>query len=182
MPFEIPSNRTVPCLRGCGKKQNRVFILELTSRFTSIFINATNLKEVIAKNFSSLKIIDLRLTEGIECRENDKCFYEEIADFASPENIKKLWENHSNALEEVLVARKDVNVPYEIIKLMEWFAFGLLGERVVEDNRISDKMCVRYPALGKEESEGRYPIQILVKTTRCQHAMNSPWMLFTGDY
>ncbi len=109
---------------------------------------------------------------------NDECFLKEIADFANPQNIKKTWEKHSNALEEILVARKDVNIPYEIIKLMEWFTFGLLMERVDEDRGVSEKMCIRYPALRKEESERLYPIQILIAddTDRCEHVMNSPWI------
>ncbi len=123
----------------------------------------------------------------IECSENDECFLKQIAHFASPENIRKVWKTHLNALEKVLVARKDVNIPYEIIKLMEWFAFGVLRERVVEDGGVSEKMCVRYvyPGHGKEvERERLYPIQILFSrcTDRCEHVTNSPWMLFGGDY
>ncbi len=165
------SGQIAPYLFGYGKKQNRVFILEL-SCFPSIF-NANNLKKIIEKSFSSLRILDLRGMEGIECRENDECFLKEIADFASAENIKKLWENHSNALEEVFVERKDVNIPYDIIKLIEWHCFGILSERVVDD--LSEKFCVRYPA----ESEKVYPIQILIEKRLCicQHVKECPWIL-----
>ncbi len=141
------------------------------------------MKTIIEKNFSSLKIINLGdLGARIECPKNDECFLKQIANFASPQNIKKIWENHSNALEEVLVARKDVSIPYEIMTLMEEFSFGILGERVVEDRGISKKMCVRYPPLEKEKNEDVHPVQIVVDADapwdRCDHVRNSPWLLF----
>ncbi len=158
-------------------RQSMLEILKLKS-----FSKVKDLKRIIGKNFSSLKIIDLRNVD-VKCsnpNEKGTCVLRELADFASPENIKKIWKNHSQALEEVLVARKDVSIPYEIIKLMEWFTFGVLRERVVEDSMVSEKMCVRYPSEENQRDIGLgFPVSVLMTYYRCVHVRNTcPWLIF----
>ncbi len=103
--------------------------------------------------------MDFRSLKNVNCPEGE-CIFNEICDCASPENIKKLWESNLNALEESLVNRKDVNIPYELIKVIEWFAWGLLRKRVVEDSSISKKMAIR-SKYGRRHDV--YPIRILTQ-------------------
>ncbi len=128
------------------------------------------LEDIIKKHFSSLQTIDLRPMTIENCQEDpENCFLKKIVDFASPKNIKKIWEMHSKALRETLVARKDVNIPYEIIRCIEIFAYGFLKDRGCDGNEgINERISVRYPRNNKMDR--RYPIRIIVRDFwRCEH-------------
>ncbi len=128
------------------------------------------LEEIIKKHFGSLQIIDLRYMIIEKCQgDPENCFLKKIADLASPSNIKKISEKHSKALRESLVARKDMNIPYEIIRCIEIFTYGFLKDRGCDgDEGINERISVRYPKNNKMDR--RYPIRITVhKSRRCEH-------------
>ncbi len=128
------------------------------------------LEDIIKKHFSSLQIIDLRRMIINKCQgDPETCFLKKIADFASSSNIKKIWEMHSKVLQESLVARKDLNIPYEIIRCIEIFTYGFLKDRGCDgDEGINERISVSYPT--RNETVRRYPIRIFVETDmNCEH-------------
>ncbi len=160
------------------KKRVRVFV-ESSGFFSleckdNLRIFTVTFRDIIMKNFSSLKVIDV---SNFRClvQKAENCLLKKFADFSSPSNIKKIWESHSSALEETLVARKDINVPYEIIKCIEIFTYGFLKDRGCDGRGVCDRMSVRYPS---KSDIVRFPIRIVAHCMPCGH-VESYWVSFT---
>ncbi len=136
-----------------------------------------SLEDIITKHFSSLKTIDLR-AHTVMCDGSENCFLKKLSEFAGPSNIKSIWERDSNSLEKTLVGRKDLNIPYELIKCIEIFTFGYFGKRGFGGrNEVNERICVRYP---NKDAPVRFPISAYVRSNNCKHVLG-PWVFVISE-
>ncbi len=119
-------------------------------------------------------MIDLRLIKFV-CDGSENCFFKKISEITRPSNIKEIWERHSNSLEKTLVGRKDLNVPYEIIKCIEIFTFGYFQNRGFGGNQINERMCLRY---SDKSAPVPCPIRVLLITSCGCEGVDVPWVEF----